>query len=134
MNENGPFAMRSCQIVEFTVPIKILSEANNSDHWTKKRVRKDEIRNAIDHAWLVIDDKPKPPCRILISRIAPRLLDYDNLVYSMRAVTNRIAELLLPGLAPGRADGDARLRFEYAQEKVPKTYSLRIKIVQRNPL
>jgi hypothetical protein len=127
LREKGPYPVSS---VNLTIPIKILSEANNSDHWAEKKVRKDKIREAIDQAWLSLHEKPTAPCLILIRRIAPRLLDYDNLVYSMRSVTNKIAELILPGLAAGRADGDRRLKFEYAQQKMAKTYELRIEIFQ----
>lgn len=115
--------------VSFSVPVKILSEANNTDHWSKKKARKDETRKKIKLKWLVIGSPTvKLPCIIKITRIAPRELDFDNLVYSMRNITNIIADLLIPGLAPGRADGDKRLKFEYLQRKIPKTYSVEIEI------
>jgi hypothetical protein len=115
--------------VSFSVPVKILSEANNTDHWSKKKARKDETRKKIKLKWLLIGNpEPKLPCIIKITRIAPRELDFDNLVYSMRNITNIIADLLIPGLAPGRADGDKRLKFEYLQRKIPKTYSVEIEI------
>jgi hypothetical protein len=124
MNEICPVS------VSFTVPIKILSEANNSDHWAKKKARKDAIRNSIKLRWLLIGSvEIELPCVIKLTRVAPRNLDYDNLVYSLRSVTNIIAELILPGLAAGRADGDKRLKFEYLQRKVSKTYAVEVEII-----
>jgi len=124
MNEIYPVS------VSFSVPIKILSEANNSDHWTKKKARKDEIRKEIRIEWIKIGcPYISLPCLIKITRIAPRELDFDNLVFSMRSVTNMIADLIIPGLAAGRADGDKRLKFEYLQRKVPKTYAVEIEII-----
>jgi hypothetical protein len=116
--------------IQFSVPVKILSEANNSDHWAKKNSRKHAIRSAIKLRWLLIGSvEIELPCLIRLTRIAPRSLDYDNLVYSMRNVTNIVAELILPGLAPGRADGDTRLKFEYLQRKVSKTYAVEVEII-----
>ena len=62
-------------------------------------------------------------------RIAPRYIDDDNLVYSMKSFRDYIADLLIPGLAMGRADADSRLKFEYGQEKGNiREYALRIEI------
>jgi hypothetical protein len=114
----------------FVVPIKLISEANNGDHWAKKAARKDKIRKEIKLFWLSVDSsKVTLPCIIKLTRAAPRQLDYDNLVYAMRNVTNILAEILIPGLKPGQADGDKRLKFEYLQRKVPMTYAVEIEII-----
>lgn len=72
--------------------------------------------------------KPELPCRITLTRIAPRELDFDNLAYCLKNPIDIISDWLIPGLAPGRADGDSRLKFDLKQEKrKPKEYGLEIK-------
>ncbi len=69
------------------------------------------------------------PCSIIIARVAPRRFDYDNLVASMKHVTDTCADMLIPGLAAGRADGDKRLKFHYDQESAGKgEYGVKITI------
>ncbi len=66
---------------------------------------------------------------IFLTRIAPRALDFDNLVYAFKHIRDVIADTLLPGLAAGRADDDKRLQWQYCQEKGrPKEYAFRISI------
>ena len=69
-----------------------------------------------------------PPCRVTLTRIAPRDLDeHDNLPAAFKTIIDAIADRLVPGLAPGRADGDKRITWEFAQRKgSPKTYALEI--------
>ena len=61
--------------------------------------------------------KPTLPCEIELCRMSIREFDYDNLVFSFKAWRDIISALLIPGLAPGRADADNRIKFGYAQEK-----------------
>lgn len=70
----------------------------------------------------------KLPVKITITRIAPRKLDFDNLVMSQKFVLDSIADQIFPGLRPGRADGDPRiLPVTYLQEKgAPKFYATRV--------
>lgn len=111
------------------VPIRIISEANNRDHWTKKNKRKLIIQNTILF-YLYNVEKPNPPYSITIIRIAPRKLDFDNLCYSQKSVRDLICSWLIPGLKMGRADGHKDIKeIKYLQEKrKPKEYGLRIEI------
>jgi hypothetical protein len=69
------------------------------------------------------------PCKIHLTRIAPRSLDGDNLPNAFKSITDDIADFLIPGLPRGHADGDSRLEWQYSQEKGhPKEYALRIEI------
>lgn len=97
-------------------------------HWTKlHKINKNIKRNIL--FYLQPHKKPKLPCRITLTRIAPRELDFDNLAYALKKCTDVVADWLLPGLAAGRADGDDRLKFELTQRKgSPKEYALEIKI------
>lgn len=109
-----------------TIPAYLMSEANNTDHWIKKRKRKKELQRAIQYIWRLSSiSNIKIPVLIKFTRIAPRSLDYDNLVISFKAARDTVADILIPGLAPGRADDSDQIEFEYSQEK-HSSYGLRI--------
>jgi hypothetical protein len=66
---------------------------------------------------------------ITFTRLAPRTLDYDNLVAAFKGARDTVADILIPGLAPGRADDSDQIEFEYGQEKHP-AYGLRIDVTE----
>ena len=73
------------------------------------------------------------PCTITLTRIAPRSLDYDNLLNAFKNIRDVIADYIIPGQAPGRSDSDSRINWLYSQEKgQPKTYNIRITIQLAN--
>lgn len=118
--------------IEFEIPMTsglLKSEGNLAQHWTKKskRHKQQQFLTKIylsRHEHLV-----KLPISIRMVRISPRTLDFDNLVYSLKWIRDAIADSLISGLAPGRADGDERIRWDYGQEKgKPKEYAVRIEI------
>ena len=112
-------------ILEITLPIHTVSEANISEHWTKKKKRHDIQKKAI---WIYFK-KEKPeislPCRIKLTRIGKRKLDDDNLPVSMKWIRDEISSCLIPGKLPGRADDDKRISFCYDQ-KIGKEYGINI--------
>lgn len=58
------------------------------------------------------------PCRIVLTRLAPRSLDsHDNLPSSCKYVVDALTERIRPGLAIGRADDSKEIQIEYLQEK-----------------
>lgn len=57
------------------------------------------------------------PCHIKLTRVAKRYLDCDNLPVSMKYIRDAIADQIFPGLAPGQADNDKRLSWQYDQIK-----------------
>lgn len=61
--------------------------------------------------------KISPPVKITLTRQAPRSLDDDNLCSAFKWARDCIADLIVPGLAPGRADNTKGLTFSYDQEK-----------------
>ena len=96
------------------------------EHWTKKHKRKKEVQRAVLYSLKSLK-KPKFPVRITFTRIAPRTLDLDNLVSSMKSVLDAACSWLTPGLAAGRADGVEGLEFCWRQKKgKPKEYGLEI--------
>lgn len=109
-----------------TIPLRIQSEANLSEHRMKKHSRLKKQKGIID---LVLKNCGiKIPCRVVLTRVAPRELDeHDNLRSAFKHVIDAIANVLIPGLKPGRADGSKEIIWEFAQSKgLPKEYALRI--------
>lgn len=110
--------------------IKTVSEANSSEFWRKKHVRHSWQKECIG-VWGKKNNikDTELPCTIKLTRLSPGIgLDEDeNLRMSFKYIKDYIADVILPGQAPGRADGDKRIKWEYAQEKTP-IYSIRIEI------
>lgn len=113
--------------ISIKAPIRIISEANNTDHWTKKRKRNKRNQALLGYMLNSVQKPPYFPVKVTLTRIAPRNLDNDNLAYSFKNLRDFISDWLLPGRAPGRADSDARLSFCYDQQKgEPKEYAVLI--------
>ncbi len=104
----------------------IVSEKNNREHWTIKRKRRILHTNIIKKYWWWKKPKIELPCVILLTRVAVRKLDDDNLTMALSGIKDTVADLILPGLPRGRADGDPRLIWEYGQVRGAK--GLRIEI------
>lgn len=114
-------------IYRFELPIKLLSEANNTDHWTKKRKRKLIQKNYIDLYCKNDITKISLPCSVSLIRYAPRQFDDDNLIISFKSIRDHIAQILIPNTKPGQADGDKRIKWLYNQIK-SKTIGVIIEI------
>jgi hypothetical protein len=70
------------------------------------------------------------PVVIILTRISSRKLDDDNLPTAFKWIRDSIADYIIPGLKPGRADDNKGLTFVYRQEKgKPKEQAIRIQIV-----
>jgi len=109
--------------------LHLWSEANLHDHWSKKNNRRLFQQNLVAQKWYTEGVDVKRPVHITLIRMAPRELDYDNLVTAFKAIRDRVAALIIPGLKPGRADNKKGITFEYGQEK-NKQYLVKIKIEQ----
>lgn len=117
-------------IYEWKLPIKLQSP-NHKSHWAKK-YQLDKKHKQLIAACCKDLTKVGLPCEIQLIRMAPRPYDYDNMVTSMKACRDQIASMLIPNMAPGRADGDSRIKFVYLQEKASKNeHHLKI-IAQKN--
>ena len=116
-------------MIELFIPVRLISEANNLDHWTKKHRRKVKVKAMLEKYWNIPYFDNILPCTIDLIRVAPRKLDFDNLVNSMKSVRDFVADKLVPGLQAGRADDDDRMTWRYSQEKgKPKEYGLIIRM------
>lgn len=69
------------------------------------------------------------PCRVTLTRNAPRMLDGDNLQGSFKSIRDIVADLIIPDQGAGKADNDPRIQWEYTQEKA-RIYSFTIRIVE----
>ena len=106
------------KITIFQLPIKTVSEANNTEHWTKKAKRHRIQKWLVKKVFLDNKFKFKLPIEITFIRIATRELDKeDNLPMSIKYIKDAIADLIIPGLAPGRADDSKEITWKYDQRK-----------------
>jgi hypothetical protein len=114
-------------ITSTLIPIRLVSEANNHDHWAKKYTRQKKQQQRVKLEWLHLRPNIKLPCEIHLIRHGPKPLDDDNMVHSCKAVRDQIADCILPGMYLGVADSHPQLIWKYSQ-KLSKTYGLQIDI------
>lgn len=119
--------------LEFEVEMtkELLNEGNKSDHWSAKYQRSQARKHRLISLRYEIDEhrkKFKFPIKVMLIRLGPRLCDSDNWVTTAKAYRDFLSDLLIPGLAPGRSDGDeSKIIFGYAQQTSKnKYYGLRI--------
>lgn len=113
------------------LPLKTISEANSSEHWTKSRQRHKQQQFFI-RALFNAEKRPIPiPCEITLTRIAVRMLDCEeNLPMAFKWIKDEIGACLFPEKVvlykqangktaknKGHADSDPRVTWKYAQEK-----------------
>jgi len=116
----------------FSIPMRLLSEANTHQHWRKKHERTKRQQKVVELVWISKRPVVKIPCTVTLTRFGPRLFDDDSLGYSFKAIRDKIADLILPGLAPGQADGAGKgIIWKYGQEK--GLYGIRIEIEDDQP-
>jgi hypothetical protein len=121
--------------IEFTIPMRTVSESNLSgENWRKKSARHKKQKQFVKIFCKASNvNEALLPCTVKMHRIAPRSFDYDNLVSSFKWIRDAISEELITGLAIGRADDDKRITWEYIQEKGnPGQYAIRIEIESDN--
>ena len=101
-------------------PVRLRSVANMREHWAAKakRAKAHRVigRNA-GKGWKLL------PCRVTLTRIAPRALDGDNLQSAFKAMRDGVADAL------GVDDAEPRVEWRYAQERGRvKEYAVTVKI------
>lgn len=108
------------------LPIRTWSEPNVRAHWAKRARRAREQRKVARTCVRVACASrgiPSPPLTITLMRLASRRLDSDNLAAALKAVRDGVADALEID------DGDERLTWRYAQEKLPRgRYAVRVEI------
>jgi hypothetical protein len=105
--------------IKIDIPYHLLSFANISMHWTKKAKLAKTQKNLISLYLLEYKRmlENRRSYNIILTRIAPRNLDYDNLVSAFKHIRDAICEFIFPDLAPGRADNLDVFQFDYQQDK-----------------
>lgn len=122
------------------LPLKTVSEANCSEHWTIKSKRHRQQQFFIRSIFAKEKKEITLPCTVYMVRLSPRLLDDDNLLSAFKWIRDEISECLLPDKKKvyltkngkirkvyGRCDDDPRIKWIYGQAKSKKT-GIRIEI------
>lgn len=109
---------------EFYVPVKLVSEANQREHWAIRQKRKKAQQRVVYLTWLAEGVSVEPPVVVTLTRVGVRKLDPDNLAGSFKHAQDAIARMI------GVDDGDeAKVRWVYQQRKgLPKEYGLVVKL------
>lgn len=96
---------------DFNMPLRVVSEANQREHWATKAKRVKRQRAALLVYWRA-DGLPegRKPVKVRLTRWAPRALDSDNLAGAFKAVRDEIAALC------GFDDRAADVEWVYRQE------------------
>ena len=114
------------------LPIRTWSEANLREHWAQRarRARKQRLAaRLLVRAADNMEDASSSSTQItiILTRIAPRRLDSDNLASSLKAVRDGVADAL------GIDDGSERIDWRYAQRKgKPREYAILVEIQYEN--
>ena len=112
-------------MIAILLPIRTESEANVRECWQSKHRRAKSqrgITKMVLHGqrWKM---RGGEAYSVILTRIAPRGLDGDNLQRSFKAIRDQVAEEI------GIDDGDDRLTWFYQQEKgKPKEYAVRVEV------
>ena len=113
---------------QFCINLKTVSEANCSEHWSKKHKRHRLQKLAIKSALQNLQYMPKFPVHVKFIRQSPRLLDkHDNLPMSFKFLYDAFCDYCIPGLRAGRADDTDQISVEYDQIK-SKNYAITVEI------
>ena len=111
-------------MIEIRVPIKIVSVANLRLHWAVKAKLAKSHRAKAFNALASIAAPPDPPCTLVLTRVAPRALDGDNLQSAFKAVRDGVADWL------GIDDGSQLVEWQYKQRPgTVKTYKVEIEVI-----
>ncbi len=112
-------------MISVTLPLRLVSVANQREHWSKKAKRAKAHRSA---AVLMLAPRVAAYAKlarfvVTLTRIAPRALDGDNLQSAFKACRDGVADAL------GTSDNDPRILWDYRQERgKPKYYAVTITI------
>lgn len=115
-----------------TIPLpglRLVSLANQREHWRPKAARAKKQRAA---AQLLVraalrEPRGEPfhfPVAVIITRIAPRVLDDDNLAGAAKSVRDGVADAL------GIDDRDPRVKWAVAQRKgKPREHGAEVQLI-----
>ena len=119
-------------MITIEAPIKVISEANNREHWSKRRGKNGRATNQkieLQYYWreTLKGRRVSLPCLVRLTRIGPKELDTDNLAGAFKAIRDQIAKEI--GIDDGAVN---QIRFEYAQDAIGKrTYGIRVEVIEQ---
>ena len=122
---------KSSWSVMLSVPVRVMSEANERVHWAVRRRRFNKQAEAVEDAW---DSSPLVrmppgtahtclPVTVVLTHVG-RQMDTDNLEGAFKGVRDKLAEIL------GLDDADGRISWHYNQ--YPGKPGIRITIEPRS--
>jgi hypothetical protein len=108
---------------EATLPLRLISEANAREHWSRRKRRRAAQRGQVRLVAQATMSRPRLPCVVTLTRVAPRSLDSDNLVSSFKASRDGICDWI------GVDDRTDQITWEYTQKRGGvREYALKIRI------
>jgi len=111
-------------MIEVEIDVKLVSIANLRLHWAAKARVAKSYRAKAYKALSAVAAPPVPPCTIVLTRVAPRALDGDNLQSAFKAVRDGVADWL------GVDDGNTQLDWQYKQRSDGvKTYKVEVEVI-----
>jgi hypothetical protein len=114
--------------VVLTLPLRTKSEANCFEPWQVKHKRHRTQQAAIAFLLKPIRQNILLPCKILFTRLSPKMLDkHDNLPMSFKYIVDACCAIITGNFISGKADSDERISIAYDQ-KESKEYGIKIEI------
>lgn len=113
--------------VDLVIPVRTCSEINQHRGWRRQHQRTKEQKRV---TWLLLNARattPSLPCRVQMTRLAPRRLDSDNVESSTKWVRDAVAHWL------GVDDADERVDWARVKQEKSKQYGVRIEIYSTAP-
>lgn len=101
-------------IAEYEIPYKLFSIANKYEHWSNRarRVKKEQII-----VNLYLQDIPPLPVKVILTRVASRRWDSDNLMIAFKNIRDAVAQVYFPKAPVGIMDETHFFNWEYGQRK-----------------
>lgn len=113
--------MSKTKTTMFHLPIRTVSEANNTDHWLKKSKRHAEQKWVVKKIFRDLKLEFDLPIVVTLTRLSSKTLDaHDNLPASVKYIVDQIAAEITGDERAGRADDDKRIEWRYDQRKVAR--------------
>lgn len=107
-------------MIEWILPLEIQSP-NIREHWAKTYARNKRNKTKLAAQFALEPHKPQIPCVVSLERLynpskhERRMDAEENLRMAFKGVKDTIADLILPGMAPGQADEGHGISWQYDQ-------------------
>lgn len=103
--------------------LRVVSEANTRGHW-RQRWRRGVVQRTAVKVMVGLYLPPPPPVIVMLTRIAPRVLDDDNLTGGFKAIRDEVAAWLRLDDRPGSG-----VVWRYAQRRgEPRQYAVIVEV------